>query len=255
VTSVGGRAESFGAAASAYEHFRPGYPPALVDEVLTYAGRRVRTAFEIGAGTGKATRAFAGRGIAVTASDPDAAMLAALRRQVPEVSATIVAPLEDVPLDRTYDLVFAAAALHWTRPEGRWDPIAALLHSGGVFASFGGPTELADAALREAVRAARAPFLSTDDVPSPDGSPDDDPMQWPGTELLATTSFGDVRRSVLERRMRMPADDYLGLLSTISAYLVLPATTRQATFAAIREVLPDEVDVMADVTVHLARRI
>ena len=252
---VSERGASFGAAAAAYERFRPGYPSELVDEVLAYAGRPVRTAFEIGAGTGKATRAFTARGIAVTAGDPDAGMLVELRRQVPEVTATIVASLEEVLPDRTYDLVFAAASLHWTRAEGRWDRIAALLPSGGVFASFGGPTRLADAALRENVRVARAPFLPTDDVPSPGGSPDDDPMQWPGSELLATRFFRDVRRSVLERRMRMPADDYLGLLSTISAYLVLPDTTRQATFAAIREVLPDEVDVVADVTVHLARRV
>ena len=54
------RALSFGSVAAAYERFRPGYPDALVDQVLTYAGRPVRTALEIGAGTGKATRAFAG---------------------------------------------------------------------------------------------------------------------------------------------------------------------------------------------------
>ncbi len=52
--------------ASTYETFRPGYPDELVDEVLAYAGRPLRTALEIGAGTGKATRAFARRGIAVT---------------------------------------------------------------------------------------------------------------------------------------------------------------------------------------------
>ena len=53
------RALSFGAVASAYERYRPGYPDELVDEVLAYAGRPVRTALEVGAGTGKATRAFA----------------------------------------------------------------------------------------------------------------------------------------------------------------------------------------------------
>lgn len=248
------RAESFGAVASAYERYRPGYPGEIVDEVLAYGGRPIRTALEIGAGTGKATRAFTARGIAVTASDPDSAMLAELRARVPEVAATIAAPLEEVPLDRTYDLVFAAAALHWTRPDGRWDRIAALLSPGGVFASLGGPTELADAGLREAVRAARAPFLRTDDVPAPDGSADDDPMQWPGTELLSAPSFGDVRRVHLERRIRMSAPDYVGLLSTISAYLVLPEPARQAALGAILGVLPDEVDVVADVTMHLARR-
>jgi 16S rRNA A1518/A1519 N6-dimethyltransferase RsmA/KsgA/DIM1 with predicted DNA glycosylase/AP lyase activity len=77
------RALSFGSVAAAYERFRPGYPDEVVDEVLAYAGGSIRTALEIGAGTGKATRVFAARGIAVTASDPDADMLAELRRHVP----------------------------------------------------------------------------------------------------------------------------------------------------------------------------
>jgi len=57
------RALSFGSVASAYERFRLGYPDELVDEVLDYAAGRVRTALEIGAGTGKVIRAFAARGI------------------------------------------------------------------------------------------------------------------------------------------------------------------------------------------------
>ena len=65
------RALSFGGAAAAYERFRTGYPDELVDKVLEYADRPVRTALEIGAGTGKATRVFAARGIAVTATEPD----------------------------------------------------------------------------------------------------------------------------------------------------------------------------------------
>ncbi|GAB2920003.1 hypothetical protein [Streptomyces sp. NPDC059173] len=52
------RAVSFGAIAEAYERFRPGYPPVLLDRVMAYAGHPVRTALEIGAGTGKATRLF-----------------------------------------------------------------------------------------------------------------------------------------------------------------------------------------------------
>ncbi|MFF3442357.1 methyltransferase domain-containing protein [Streptosporangium sp. NPDC002721] len=79
---MSGRALSFGVMAEAYERFRPGYPVALFDMVMAYAAQPVRTALEIGAGTGKATRLFAGRGIAVTATEPDEAMLAELRERV-----------------------------------------------------------------------------------------------------------------------------------------------------------------------------
>jgi hypothetical protein len=68
VTMLGmsSRELSFGVMAEAYERFRPGYPVELFDMVMTYAGQPVRTALEIGAGTGKATRLFAQRGVAVT---------------------------------------------------------------------------------------------------------------------------------------------------------------------------------------------
>jgi len=181
---VSQRALSFGAVAAAYERFRPGYPDELVDQVLAYAGRPVRTALEIGAGTGKATRVLARNGVAVTATDPDPAMLLELRRHVPDTVTTVRAAFEDLPLSPAYDLVFAAASLHWTKPEGRWVRAAGMLAPGGIFASFSGQRELADPDLRDRVEAVRSTYLD-DDVPSPDGTPADSPMQWPGTELAA----------------------------------------------------------------------
>ena len=248
------RALSFGAVAEAYERFRPGYPVELFDLVMTYAGQPVLTALEIGAGTGKATRLFAQGGVRVTATEPDRAMLAELRRHVPANVTTVQAAFEDLRLGETYGLVYAAAALHWTNPEGRWSRVAGLLEPGGVFASFGGPSQLADAAVEEAVRAARAPFLDSDEVPSPDGTPAGDDMQWPGTELQRSEWFADVQQCVIERRLTMSASDYIGNLSTISAYLELPASAQEQVFRQIMHVLPEAVEVAADITVHLARR-
>ncbi|WP_411079997.1 class I SAM-dependent methyltransferase [Streptomyces sp. cmx-18-6] len=252
------RALSFGARAAAYERFRPGYSTELYDRVTAYAGRPVRTALEIGAGTGKATRLFARQGVSVTATEPDAAMLVELRRHLPANAgtvSTVQAAFEDLrPGGTTYGLVYAAAALHWTNPEGRWPRVAALLEPGGVFASFGGPIRLADPAVEEAVRAARAPFLDSDEVPSPDGTPPEQHMQWPGTELQRSTWFTDVQQSVIERRLTMSADDYVGHLSTVSAYLLLPDREQEQVFDRITRVLPERVGLFADVTVHLARR-
>lgn len=248
------RALSFGPVAEAYERFRLGYPAELADLVMTYAGRPVRTALEIGAGTGKATRLFADRGVSVTATDPDGAMLAELRQHVPASVRTVHAAFEDLRPGETYGLVYAAAALHWTSPEGRWSRVAALLEPGGVFASFGGPGQLADASVAEAVRAARAPFLASDDVPSPDGTAPEQDMQWPGTELQQSEWFLDVQQSVIERRLTMTATGYIGHLSTISAYLELPASQQEQVYSRILQVLPETVEIAADIFVHLARR-
>jgi SAM-dependent methyltransferase len=248
------RALLFGSAASAYERYRLGYPDALVDEVLAYAEHPIRAALEIGAGTGKATRAFAARGLVVTATDPDAEMLAEMRRHVTDNVRTEQSSLEGLLPSPNYDLVFSAASLHWTDPNERWQRVAAMLSVKGTFASFGGQQRLEDAALEDAVRAARSPFLSDDDIPSPDGTPADSPMQWPGTELLRSDLFTDVRQSVFERRLVLSALDYVGYLSTVSAYLQLPRPAREEVLTRILDVLPDSVGIASDVTLHLARR-
>ncbi|WP_433021433.1 class I SAM-dependent methyltransferase [Kribbella sp. CA-294648] len=249
------RGLSFGVVAEAYERFRPGYPVELLELVMGYAGGSVRSALEFGAGTGKATRLFAEAGIAVTATEPDAAMLAELRKNVPGNVTAVLAAFEDLPLDSSYDLVYSAAALHWTNPEGRWDRMAALVRPGGVFASFAVPIQLADPALKEAVRAARAPYLENDGVPSPDGTPAADrPMEWPGTELQESEWFTDVRQAVIERRLTMSAHDYVGQLSTVSAYVMLQPADRDQVFRRILEVLPETVELNAEIHTHLARR-
>jgi SAM-dependent methyltransferase len=248
------RARSFGSVAAAYERHRLGYPGELVDAVLGYAEGPVRTALEIGAGTGKATREFAARGIAVTATDPDPEMLAELRRHVPESVTTVESAFENVPIDTTYDLVYAAASLHWTEPETRWERAAALLGEGGTFASFGGPYRLADEQDQEAEDAARRRFLPEEDLGSPDGTPPDAPMQWPGTELEKSDLFTDVRQLVIERRFTQPAEEYVDHLSTVSYFLQLPEPERSEAFVAIMEALPTSVDISADLYLHLARR-
>ena len=248
------RALSFGAVAEAYERFRPAYPAELFELVNDYAGQPIRTALEIGAGTGKATRLFAQRGVTVTATEPDAAMLGVLRRHVPATVKTVQAAFEQLRPDETYGLVYAAAALHWTDSHGRWPRVAALLEPGGVFACFGGPIRLTDPAVEQAVRTARAPFLVDDDIAAPDGGGSRPDMCWPGTELESSGWFTDVRQVTIPRRLRMSAGDYVGHLSTVSAYLQLPTTEQAQVYASIMRVLPETVEAAADITVHLARR-
>ena len=79
-------------------------------------------------------------------------------------------------------------------------------------------------------------------------------MQWPGTELLRSEWFSDVQQSVLERRLTMSARDYIGHLSTISVYLELSALEQEQIYSRIMQVLPESVEIVADITVHLARR-
>jgi hypothetical protein len=59
---------------------------------------------------------------------------------------------------------------------------------------------------------------------------------------------------VIERRLTMSARDYVGHLSTVSAYLELPTSEQEQVYSRIMQVLLETVEIAADITVHLARR-
>jgi ubiquinone/menaquinone biosynthesis C-methylase UbiE len=121
-------AHSFGGVAEAYERGRPTYP---ADAVRWLLGEHPLTVLELGAGTGKLTRVLAEQGHDVHATDPDAAMLQILEREVPGVP-TAQAGAEDIPLgDACVDAVIAAQAFHWFDLDRALPEIARVLRPGG----------------------------------------------------------------------------------------------------------------------------
>jgi SAM-dependent methyltransferase len=115
----------FGEVAELYDRARAAYSEAVIDDVLRFAGgdgSRLR-ALEVGAGTGKATVAFAVRGLAIVAIEPSAAMAAVARRNCkpfPNVRLECTT-FEDWAVEANpFDLVFSAQAWHWVTPEVRY---------------------------------------------------------------------------------------------------------------------------------------
>jgi SAM-dependent methyltransferase len=254
---VTSRALSFGAAAESYERFRLGYPDAVADLVVGYAHAPLRRALEVGAGTGKATRLFTDRGLEVTASEPDPAMLAVLAR---EIAGPTVRPIqsrfEDFHADEPYDLLYAAASWHWTDPATRWPHAAELVRPGGTLAFFASDGNvhalLADPDAREAFDAARTGILD-------DGSPvtsgqSASGLWWPGTEIAQREEFVDLEEHEIPRTVRRSREDFLGLVATNSLYLQLSPTDQTELWRRCSAALPATVAVQADVRVHLARR-
>jgi SAM-dependent methyltransferase len=125
---------SFGAAAAAYAEHRPGYALAAVRWALSPApGPRV---LDLGAGTGKLTAALAAAGAEVVTVEPDPAMLAELRRGLPQVDAR-QGSAEAIPLaDASVDAVLAGHALHWFDMAIAGPEIARVLAPGGVLAGL-----------------------------------------------------------------------------------------------------------------------
>ena len=103
-------ARSFGGVADAYERGRPGFPR---EAAAWLVGQDAATVLELGAGTGKLTEQLVDLGHDVHASDPDAEMLAILKKKLPDIPTSQTAA-EDIPLPTgSVDVVVAAQCLHW----------------------------------------------------------------------------------------------------------------------------------------------
>ena len=246
----------FGTAAEAYERYRLGYPDEVVDRTLAYVRAPVTRALEIGAGTGKATRAFVSRGVEVVALEPDEGMVGVLRRETRGMSVDVRhSTFEGYDGPRT-NLVYAAASWHWTEPASRWARAAELIDDGGALAIFGGPMRLADDEVQDAVAHAVGEdlpdeaFLSSDKRPDPAAAD-----RWPTREMRECGWFEDIQVHDVSRIVTVPVQEYIGYLSTLSAYLVLEPPVRQDVLHRITAVVPDQVRLDLSVGLHLGRRV
>ena len=105
-----GPAESFGLVAGAYEQGRPGYPE---EAVRWLVGEEPLDVVDLGAGTGKLTRALVALGHRVTAVEPLPEMLEQLVVAAPG-AFDLLGSAEVIPLPgASADVVTAAQAFHW----------------------------------------------------------------------------------------------------------------------------------------------
>jgi SAM-dependent methyltransferase len=127
------QASSFAAEADAYERGRPGYPAEAISWTLGPAERLV---LDLGAGTGKLSRALTAAGHRVIAVEPLAPMRAQLVAAAPGADVRD-GSAEAIRLpDAAVDAAVAGQAYHWFDPEPAHREIARVLRPGGVFAAI-----------------------------------------------------------------------------------------------------------------------
>ncbi|WP_037912023.1 class I SAM-dependent methyltransferase [Actinacidiphila yeochonensis] len=125
------QANSFGAAADAYERGRPPYPP---EAVAWLVPDEARVVVDLGAGTGKLTRALSAPGREVVGVEPSAGMRERFARVLPGVRV-LDGTGESIPLpDASADALVYAQAWHWVDPERAVPEAARVLRPGGRLA-------------------------------------------------------------------------------------------------------------------------
>lgn len=219
------RSRIFGSVAEDYERRRPGYPDVALDWLLPTGARRVA---DVGAGTGKLTRSLLARGLEVVAVEPDPAMLAVLRRELP-TAETVHSGADRLTIpDDSVDMVLAAQAWHWFPQQAAFAEARRVVRPGGRLGLIAhAPVPQEPFELELARLTSRSPVI-------PPGRFVTEPPELPGvpTAAAATAAF--------PWTWEVTVEDIVAVVATYSLIAVMPADERTARLAQIARVAAAE---------------
>lgn len=194
---------NFDPVAELYERRRPTYPEGAVDWLV--ARLRIDTSstvLDLGAGTGKLTRALVPRAAHVIAVDPGTEMLAQLRRVVPQAEA-VVGAAESIPLgDDSVDAVVCGQSFHWFRVDEARVEIRRVLRPGRGLGLIWNSRDQDDELQREITKLL-APLVPQDHA------------THSGVRVFVSDTFPDVEKFEVRFERELDADGLAeGLAST-----------------------------------------
>jgi ubiquinone/menaquinone biosynthesis C-methylase UbiE len=209
----------FETVADLYERVRPTYPDEAVDWLAQKLGvDSGSTVLDLGAGTGKLTRAFVPRAGRVIAVEPGPNMLAELRQAVPQAEAHLGAA-EAIPLpDGSVDAVVCGQSFHWFRANDALAEIRRVLRPGrglGLIWNVRDPGDPVQADVTTLIH----PFV-------PPGRP---PLPTTVVGLIDEV-FGRVERASFRFEQQLDAEGVVGRISSIS-FVAAASPERRAELA------------------------
>ncbi len=234
ITQEDGRS-AFGADAANYDSARPGYPAWVYDELRARCGlTRGTRVFEIGPGTGVATRELLAVGADVTAIEPDARMARVLKERAPDAKV-INALFEDAVLpDGTFDIGVSATAFHWVKQPAGFNKVGSLLKPGGWWAPwwnvFGDPSR------EDAFHDATVHLLTTPSQPPTYKHPGAMDYKARFGELESTGLFTDIDVRIENWTLVLNPEQTRALYATFSQFAPLEPAERERILDALAEI-------------------
>ncbi len=250
---------SFNTVAADYDRYRPHYPARLFDDLAELARLEpLSRVLEIGCGTGQATESLLERGYRVLAVDPGASLAEIARTKFAGRPFDVELSTFETwdPRGRTFDLVFSSTAYHWVGHTVRWTLAARALEPGGSIALATNQTVAGGTfdEFYDATHDAHVAYgLGGNDGPAPTraeliedlvGADSDIASVWSVVERkLKGTLAGELFERPVTRwydwQCDFDTDGAVGLLSTFSLYLAIPAERRGELFAEMRRVIDE----------------
>jgi SAM-dependent methyltransferase len=215
---------SFELVADVYERARPGYPPDAVAWISDRLDlREGRTVLDLGAGTGKLTRALLTTGARVIAVEPGDKMRARLEQAAPGAEA-LRGAAEEIPLlDDSVDAITVGQAFHWFRHDEAIPELHRVLRPGGGVALVWNSRD-PDNPLQKEISELIAPFV-------PSGRPD--PEEWP-RPLGESELFGPLEKRRFPFVQELDSDAVAERIASVSFVAAAPAEARHELDAAVR---------------------
>lgn len=232
------QSESFDRVAEAYDHYRPGYPTALIDYIIHTSGLpRTGKILEVGSGTGKATLPFARRGYTIHCVDPGGNLIRIAKQNLKEFHKVTfeVANFETWhPSGPTYHLVISAQAWHWLDPQISYPKAATVLLPGGCLAIFWNMSTQPETPAFLEIQQAYQRI-----VPEMTGrvSYNEKDISDRKIEMESSGYFDDVKVWRYRWAKRYSEQEYLGLLGTYSDHIALPDSIREELYIAIAQAI------------------
>jgi SAM-dependent methyltransferase len=226
--------------AAQYARYRPDYAEAAIRWCLApVSGAQPVRVADVGAGTGILTGALARLGADVVAVEPDQAMLAELRRQLPGVRA-VEGTAEALPLpDQSVDAVLCGQAMHWFDLNRALPEIARVLTPGGVFAGLWNVDDdrIGWVAGVAAISRSGSTLSRWRAIPDADT----------GQRVLREGSswFAPVEESEFGHGQPQSADSLVAVIATSSRLLVLDEAERARKLSALRDFLQQQPETSA----------
>lgn len=229
-------AVSFGAAAAEYRAGRPEYPAEAVRWLIERVDPATGRIADVGAGTGKLTRAVIAAGAsAVVAVDPDPVMLAALREELPDVP-TMEGTAENLPFDdASLDAVILGQAWHWVEPVTGSLEVGRVVRAGGTLGLI---WNIRDTSVEWVNRLTEIMHRSNAEILIDEGGP------------VVSDPFGELEQSSWSWTRAMTRDDLFSMARSRSYMITADVEERAAVEQRLHELF-DELGVVDDATIDM----